>query len=53
LIEANGPTQKDLVDVFGTPSIVSEVLNEKRGLTIEHIKKLSRFHVSPEVFFGF
>ena|SRR5437762_14044770 len=51
-IEANGLKQKDLLDVFGTPSIVSEVLNGKRGLTIEHIKKLSRrFHVSPEVFF--
>ncbi|HJT70937.1 MAG TPA: helix-turn-helix domain-containing protein, partial [Terriglobales bacterium] len=52
LMEANGLKQKDLVDVFGTPSIVSEVLNGKRGLTIEHIKRLSaRFHVSPEVFF--
>ena len=51
LMEANDLKQKDLVDVFGTPSIVSEVLNGKRGLTIEHIKKLSRrFHVSPEVF---
>ncbi len=52
LIEANSLKQKDLVDVFGAPSIVSEVLNGKRGLTIEHIRKLSRrFHVSPEVFF--
>jgi HTH-type transcriptional regulator / antitoxin HigA len=52
LIEANSLKQKDLVDVFGTPSIVSEVLGGKRGLTIEHIKRLSRrFHVSPEVFF--
>jgi HTH-type transcriptional regulator/antitoxin HigA len=51
LMEANSLKQKDLVDVFGTPSIVSEVLNGKRGLTIEHIKKLSRrFHLSPEVF---
>ena len=51
LMEANSLKQKDLIDVFGTPSIVSEVLNRKRGLTIEHIKKLSRrFHVSPEVF---
>jgi len=51
LIEANGLKQKDLVDVFGTPSIVSEVMNGKRGLTVEHIKRLSRrFHVSPEVF---
>ena len=51
LMGANDLKQKDLVDVFGTPSIVSEVLNGKRGLTIEHIKKLSRrFHLSPAVF---
>src|SRR5438876_10079140 len=41
LMEANNLKQKDLLDVFGTPSIVSEVMNGKRGLTIEHIKKLS------------
>jgi HTH-type transcriptional regulator/antitoxin HigA len=41
-----------MIEIFGTPSIVSEVLREKRGLTIEHIRRLSqRFHVSPEVFF--
>src|SRR5580704_6578395 len=52
LIEANRLKQKDLVDVFGTPSIVSEVLNGKRRLTTEHIRRLSRrFHVSPELFF--
>lgn len=52
LIEANGLKQKDLVNIFGTPSIVSEVLSGKRKLTTEHIRKLShRFNVSPEVFF--
>ena len=52
LMDANNLKQNDLLDVFGTPSIVSEVLSGKRGLTVEHIKKLSRrFHVSPEVFF--
>jgi HTH-type transcriptional regulator/antitoxin HigA len=52
LIESNGLKQKDLLDVFRTPSIASEVLREKRALTVEHIRKLSRrFHVSPEVFF--
>jgi HTH-type transcriptional regulator/antitoxin HigA len=52
LIEANGLKQKDLTDIFGTPSIVSEVLSGKRKLTTDHIRKLSRrFHVSPEVFF--
>ncbi len=51
LMGANGLKQKDLVDVFGTPSIVSEVLNGKRRLTVEHIQKLSkRFNVSPELF---
>jgi HTH-type transcriptional regulator/antitoxin HigA len=51
LMLANDLKQKDLVDVFGTPSIVSEVLHGKRQLTTEHIRRLSRrFHVSPEVF---
>jgi HTH-type transcriptional regulator/antitoxin HigA len=52
LMLANNLRQKDLLDVFGTPSIVSEVLRGKRKLTTEHIRRLSRrFHVSPEVFF--
>lgn len=52
LREQHGLKQKDLVDVFGTPSIVSEVLNGKRELSKEHIRRLSaRFHVSPELFF--
>lgn len=51
LMSANHLKQKDLLDVFGTPSIVSEVLHGKRQLTTEHIRRLSRrFHVSPEVF---
>lgn len=51
LIRANNLKQKDLIDIFGTPSIVSEVLNGKRQFTTEHIRRLSRrFHVSPEVF---
>ena len=52
LMRANNLKQKDLVDVFGTPSIVSEVLHGKRQLTTEHMRRLSRrFHVSPDVFF--
>ena len=51
LMLANGLKQKDMLDIFGTPSIVSEVLHGKRQLTTEHIRRLSRrFHVSPEVF---
>jgi len=52
LMEQRGLRQKDLVDVFGTESIVSDVLNGKRDLSKDHIMKLSaRFHVSPAVFF--
>ena len=52
LMEQHGLKQRDLVDVFGTASIVSEVLNGKRGLNKDHIERLSeRFHVSPELFF--
>lgn len=52
LMLGNNLKQKDLLDIFGTPSIVSEVLSGKRKLTTGHIRKLSRrFHVSPEVFF--
>jgi HTH-type transcriptional regulator/antitoxin HigA len=52
LMEQHGLKQKNLVDVFGTPSIVSEVLNGKRELNKEQIRRLSqRFGVSPELFF--
>jgi HTH-type transcriptional regulator / antitoxin HigA len=52
LMEQHDLKQKDLVDVFGTPSIVSEVLSGKRKLNKEHIARLrERFHVSPDVFF--
>jgi HTH-type transcriptional regulator/antitoxin HigA len=52
LMLANNLKQKNLLDVFGTPSIASEVLSGKRRLNAEHIRKLSRrFKVSPEIFF--
>ena len=51
-MDQHGLMQKDLVDVFGTRSIVSEVLNGKREMSKDHIRRLSRrFHVSPELFF--
>jgi HTH-type transcriptional regulator / antitoxin HigA len=53
LMDQYGLKQKDLADVFGTRSIVSEVLSGKRELNREHIQRLSeRFHVSPEAFFS-
>ncbi len=52
LMDANNLRQKDLVPIFGSESIVSEVLHKKRELNKTHIKKLSkRFHISPAVFF--
>ena len=52
LMEANNLRQKDLVPIFGSEGIISEVLHKKRGLSKTHIQKLSaRFHVSPAVFF--
>jgi HTH-type transcriptional regulator/antitoxin HigA len=52
LMEEHKLRQKDMLDVFGTESIVSEVLRGKRGLTKQHIRRLSEtFHVSPAVFF--
>jgi HTH-type transcriptional regulator / antitoxin HigA len=45
--------QKDLVTVFGTESIVSEVLSGKRGLQAKDIEGLADFfHVSPAIFFA-
>ena len=52
LMDQPGLKQKDLIDVFGAPSIVSEVMNGKRDLNKAQIARLSeRFHVSPELFF--
>ena len=52
LMDANDLRQKDLVPIFGSESIVSEVLHKKRDLNKTHIEKLSkRFNVSPAVFF--
>jgi HTH-type transcriptional regulator / antitoxin HigA len=52
LMAANNLKNKDLVGIFATESVVSEVLSGKRSLNVEHIKRLAeRFNVSPAVFF--
>jgi HTH-type transcriptional regulator/antitoxin HigA len=52
LCEERGLRQRDLVPIFGTPSLVSEVLSGKRELQRKHIEALSAFlNVSPAVFF--
>lgn len=52
LMDANDLRQKDLMSIFGSESIASEILHRKRSLTKTHIERLSkRFHISPAVFF--
>ena len=52
LLEEFDLRQKDLVPIFKTESIVSDVLSGKRQLTTRHIEELAKFfHVSPAVFF--
>ncbi len=52
LIFESNLKQKDLIPIFKTESIVSDVINGKRKLTVEHIQKLADFFkVSPAVFF--
>ena len=52
LIEEFELRQKDLVPIFKTESIVSDILRKKRQLTTEHIQKLAKFFcVSPAAFF--
>ena len=52
LIKEHNLKQKDLVGIFKTESIVSDILNGKRQLNNRHIQELAEFfHVSPAVFF--
>ncbi|MFN6566707.1 transcriptional regulator [Dendronalium sp. ChiSLP03b] len=52
LIVEFGLRQKDLVPIFKTESIVSEVLSGQRQLTVNHIRQLAEFfRISPAAFF--
>ena len=52
LIQERQLRQKDLVPIFKTESIISDILNKKRQLTVRHIQELAQFfNLSPAVFF--
>ena len=52
LMEQRGLKQADLLPVFGSRSVASDVLNGKREPSKNHIRKLAEFfRLSPEVFF--
>lgn len=40
VMEANGLKQKDMLPYFGTPARTSEILNRRRPLTLDMIRKL-------------
>jgi len=51
LMTQNGIKQKDLVGIVGSKSSVSEILNGKRPLNLQHIKALAhKFNVKPATF---
>jgi HTH-type transcriptional regulator/antitoxin HigA len=52
LMELHNLKQKDLIAIFKTKSIASEVLSGKRPLTVTHINHLAAFfHLPHELFF--
>lgn len=51
LIENRGLKQKDLLPIFGSSGIASEVINGKRAISKEQAKKLGEFFkLSPAAF---
>ncbi|MBW4479818.1 MAG: transcriptional regulator [Tolypothrix brevis GSE-NOS-MK-07-07A] len=51
LVDEFALCQKDLVFIFKTESIVSEVLSGQRNLTVNQIQQLAKFfHISPAAF---
>ena len=43
--------QNDLADIFGSQGVVSEVLNGKRGISVNHAKRLAaRFKLPVDLF---
>lgn len=49
-MEQMGMKQKDLAEIFGFKSRVSEILNKKRKLTLEMVRKLhTTLHIPTEV----
>ncbi len=51
LMEARGLRQRDLLPVFGSSSVASDVINGKRSLSKAHVRKLAEFfHVPASLF---
>ncbi|HXM42797.1 MAG TPA: hypothetical protein VN924_16210 [Bryobacteraceae bacterium] len=51
LMESRGLRQRDMIPVFGSSSVASDVLNGKRSLSKTHVRKLAEFfHVPVSLF---
>ncbi len=51
LMEQRGLRQRDIVHLFGSSGVASEVINDKRAISKNQAKSLAEFfHVSPELF---
>ena len=51
LMETRGLRQRDMISVFGSSSVASDVLNGKRALSKTHVRKLAGFfHVPAGLF---
>jgi len=51
LMEDRGIRQRDLIPVFGSSSVASDVLNGKRSISKAHARKLAEyFHVPASLF---
>lgn len=51
LMESRGMRQRDLIPVFGSSSVASDVINGKRALSKAHVRKLAEFfHVPASLF---
>jgi len=51
LMESRALRQRDLIPVFGSSSVASDVLNGKRSLSKTHVRKLAEFfHVPASLF---
>jgi HTH-type transcriptional regulator/antitoxin HigA len=51
LMEQNNMKQKDLIGILGSKSTVSEILNGKRSLNLQHINRLSeKFNIKASTF---
>jgi HTH-type transcriptional regulator / antitoxin HigA len=51
LIDESGLKQRDLISIFKHESILSDILNRRRRLTVAHIDKLASFFGLPHQLF--